>query len=153
MRHFAQTKQKVLMEIINVENGNFSLNAEMVINANKELAEIKTFDIDKTTDDMGNGYEWIYFKNIKIGNLYFFLNVCFFQKKTKMINFFFSESQIKNQSWDNWNENEEKNNQRKFEEWLNKSIGNKRKFSWGDISSNYDSKGGGSSITINYQLR
>ena len=141
------------MEILNTENGNFSLNAEMVINANKEFAEVNSFDIDKTTDDMGNGYEWIYFKNIKIGNLYFFLNVCFFQKKTKMINFSFSESQIKNPSWDNWNENEEKTNQRKFEEWLNKSIGSKRKFNWGDISSNYDSKGGGTSVTINYQSK
>lgn len=140
------------MEIINTENGNFNLNAEMVINANKEFAEVSNFDIDKTTNDMGNGYEWIYFKNIKIGNLYFFLNVCFFQKKTKMINFSFYESQ-KSPSWDNWNENEEKTKQRKFEEWLNKSIGSKRKFNWGDISSNYDSKGGGTSVTINYQLK
>ena len=139
------------MEIINIDNGNFSLNAEMVIYANKEFAEVNSFDIDKTTNDMGNGYEWIYFKNIKIGSFYFFLNVCFFKNKTKMIIFSFSESQVENPSWDNWNENEQITNKINFEDWLNKSIGSKRKFNWGEISSNYDSKGGGASVTINYQ--
>ena len=150
MRHVTQTKQKLLMEIINTENGNFSLNAEMVINANKEFVEVNSFDLDKTSNNMGNGYEWIYFKNIEIGNLFFFLNVCFFQNKTKMIIFSFSESQIKNPSWDNWNENEAITNLERIEEWLNKSIGNRRKFNWGNISSNYDSKGGGTSVTISY---
>lgn len=140
------------MEIINTENGNFSLNSEMIINANKDFSEVNSFDIGKSTNDMGNGYVWIYFKNVKSGNLYFFINVCFFKKKTKMITFSFSETKIKNQNWDNWNENEEQANQRKFEEWLNKLIGRKRKFNWGHISSNYDSKGGGSSVTINYSI-
>ena len=40
------------MEIINTINGNFSLNAEMTINANKEFTEVNSFDIDKTTNDM-----------------------------------------------------------------------------------------------------
>ena len=71
------------MEIINTENGNFSLNSEMEINANKKFEEVNYFDLDKTINDMGNGYKWIYFKNVKIDNLYFFLNVCFFQNKTR----------------------------------------------------------------------
>jgi len=140
------------MEIINTENGSFRLNAEMVINADKEFAEVNSFEIDKATDDMGNGYEWIYFKNVNINDLYFSISVCFFKKKTKYINFSFSESQVINPSWDNWNENEELTNQRKFEEWLNNSLGIKRKFDWGNISSIYDSKGGSSFIRINYSI-
>ena len=140
------------MEIINTENGNFSLNAEMEINANKKFEEVNYFDLDKTINDMGNGYKWIYFKNVKIDNLYFFLNVCFFQNKTKMITFSFSETQVKSPSWDNWHENEEKLNQQKFEDWLNKTLGEKRKFDWGEIFSEHDSKGGGTNITINYLI-
>lgn len=138
------------MEIINTVNGNFNINAEMIINANKEFTEVNSFDMDKTTHDMGNGYEWIYFKNVNIGNLYFFIDVCFLKKKAKMIIFSFYETQNTKLSWDNWNENVELTNQRKFEEWLNSSVGIKRKFDWGNISSNYDSKGGSSSIIINY---
>lgn len=37
---FTKTIKKFIMEIINIENGNFSLTEKMVINANKSFYEI-----------------------------------------------------------------------------------------------------------------
>ena len=34
----------------------------------------------------------------------------------------------------------------------NKTLGEKRKFDWGEIFSEHDSKGGGTNITINYLI-
>ena len=138
------------MEIINITNGNFSLNSEMTIKANQHFKEVNDFNIEKTTDDFGNDYEWVYFKNIKIENLYFNLGVCFFKTKTKFVTFSFSDTESNNKNWDNWSENEEQAKLEKFEKWLNGKIGKQRKFSWREISANYDLKVGGTSILINY---
>jgi hypothetical protein len=138
------------MKIINIENGNFTLNSKMALKANQNFDEVNNFNIHKTTSDMGNGYEWIYFKNLKIENLYFFLNICFLKHEVKFITFTFSHSDSTNRSWNDWVEVDEEKESQKLEDWLNETVGLRREFSWGKISSNYDSKGGGSSILINY---
>lgn len=45
------------MEIINPTNGNFTLNSEMILAANMDFKEVFSFDIQKYTDDMRNGYD------------------------------------------------------------------------------------------------
>jgi hypothetical protein len=138
------------MKIINATNGNFSLNSEMIIKINQHFDEVYGFNINKTTENMRNDYEWIYFKNIKIENLYFSLGVCFFKSKTKLINFSFSETDLNYLNWDNWSEKEEKQKLEKFEKWLNEIIGKQREFNWGKISANTDNKGAGTSILVSY---
>jgi hypothetical protein len=138
------------MKIINVTNGNFSLSSEMIIKINQHFDEVYAFDIDKKTDNLRNDYEWIYFKNIKIENLYFSLGVCFFKSKTKLINFSFSETDLNFKNWNNWTEKEEMNKLEKFEKWLNENIGKQREFNWGKISANIDIKGGGTSMLLSY---
>jgi len=138
------------MKIINITNGNFSLSSEMIIKVNQHFDEVYGFDINKTTDNMRNDYKWIYFKNIKIENLYFSLGVCFFESKTKLINLSFSETDLNYKNWEISSKKEEQHKLEKFEKWLNEIIGKQKKFSWGEISANTDIKGGGTSVLISY---
>lgn len=139
------------MSIINIENGDFSLGADMIISSNTEYDEVFGFKIDKTATDLGNGSEWISIRNFKIDDLYFFFNLHFYEKKLKMIHFSFSDNFVKDTSWDSWNIDEEKKNKKKFDDWLNASVSNLRKFNWGEISVNFDKKEGFTSILVLYK--
>lgn len=56
-------------------------------------------------------------------------------------------------SWDNWSETEERKRKDEHDKWLEKSIGRPPyKYSWGEISSDYDPRSGSSTITIRYKL-
>lgn len=139
------------MNIIDIENGSFTLNSGMVLKARQHFEDVDRFAIPKTVTDMKNGYEWIYFSNLKIENLYFNLSVCFFKQKAKFITFSFSDSDPTAKSWSDWIETDEEKKIQKFEDWINKVAGARREFSWGSISSNYDPKGGGASIMMDYK--
>ena len=52
---------------------------------------------------------------------------------------------------DDWSEAKERERNAKHHEWLDRTLGRwKKPFSWGQVSAGYDSKSGGSSITIEY---
>jgi len=138
------------MKIIDTINGNFYLSLEEVIGNSKPYSEILTYKSIDRIWNVGNGYDWIYFKNIQIDTLYFFIAICFFEKKVKSIDFSFV-SELKSLSWDNWSEADELKKKDVFEFWLNENLGEKRKFDWGNISSHYDGKGGSARIIINYK--
>lgn len=97
------------MNIIDIENGSFTLNSGMVLKARQHFEDVDRFAIPKTVTDMKNGYEWIYFSNLKIENLYFNLSVCFFKQKAKFITFSFSDSDSDPtaKSWSDWIETDE----------------------------------------------
>lgn len=139
------------MEIINVENGNFTLNKEMMLYENQDYEEVMNFNFEKSVRDFGNGYEWIYMRNIYIDALYFSIEVCFFDKKLRLVIFSFSETKIEGlKSWDDVTYEGEIIKQQKFDDWLIKVIGEKRKFSWGAIGSLYDKKSNLSDIHLWY---
>ena len=53
--------------------------------------------------------------------------------------------------WDDWSEERELARKSFHEHWLVTKLGVAlKRYSWGEISSNYDAKGGSSSITIRY---
>ncbi|MCZ8091540.1 hypothetical protein [Flavobacterium sp.] len=138
------------MKIINLENGDFILNSEITIKRNMVFNEVNELNINKNCNDLGNGYAWIYLKKFEINQLYFFINICFFEKKIKMISFSFFEKFENDLTWDNWSEAKELKNQIKFEKWLCETVGEERNFKWGNITSNYDAKSLTSNIVINY---
>ena len=56
-------------------------------------------------------------------------------------------------SWENWSKEEQLKKKDKHDIWLKTNIGKPPyKYSWGEISSNYDPRSGSSMITIRYNL-
>ena len=56
-------------------------------------------------------------------------------------------------SWNNWSEGEELKKKDEHDKWLERKIGKPPyKYSWGEISSNYDPRSGSSMITIRYSV-
>ena len=56
-------------------------------------------------------------------------------------------------SWDNWSESDEIKKKDEHDKWLERKIGKPPyKYSWGEISSNYDPRSGSSMITIRYSV-
>ncbi len=54
-------------------------------------------------------------------------------------------------TWNDWSESKELKRKESHDKWLEKNIGKPPyKYSWGEISSNYDPRSGSSMITIKY---
>ncbi len=137
------------MLIIDIHNGSFHLNNNEIISRKSSYSEIISYKSTDHAQNMGNGYGWIYFRNIFIDNLYFFLAVSFYKETIKSINFSFSPKP-QEMNWDNWDQKEELELKKLFDEWLDNNIGKKRNFNWGKINSYYDKREGNSGIIIEY---
>lgn len=138
------------MKILDISNGDFYLSTNEIIASEDSYSKIISFkSIDHSTN-LGNDYKWIYFRNIKISNLYFFLAICFHKEILKSISFSFTLIP-QEMNWNNWNETEELEQKKVFDIWLNDHFGKNRNFDWGKINSYYDEKGGSSGILIEYK--
>ena len=50
-----------------------------------------------------------------------------------------------------WSEQKEKEDLRKYKDWLDKELDGEAKFHWGNVWASYDPKGGSSSIGVRYK--
>lgn len=102
--------------------------------------------------DMGNGYKWLDIKNIKIQNEYYIISLCFKEQELTELSMVVKDERFDLSSdWRTWSEEKEKEDLKKYQNWLDKELGKKTKFHWGDVWAAYDSKGGSSSIGIRYK--
>jgi len=136
--------------IINIENGDFTINKKMVFERRCLYSDIIFLNPENRTWNVGNGYRWIYFDKVLIDGLFFNIGLCFKNEKLKLIDFGFQPQKIESSSWDNWSEQTELSLRDKYDEWLTNEIGTKRNFSWGKVRAFYDPRGGYTSISINY---
>jgi hypothetical protein len=139
------------MGLININTGEFYISDNVKIERFKNYDEVLMQFVNIETKDIGNGYKWIYCKNIEIDNLSFNIGICFYCNKLFCIDFGFTFEQQKNVTWDNWNEESEIKRKEIYENWLTKNIGSKRKFSWGTIGAYYDPRSGTSAMNIKYR--
>jgi hypothetical protein len=71
------------------------------------------------------------------------------EKRIFLVNI--SKTVDQNDSWDSWSEQHELQRKKEHDRLLEKLIGNtSRKFSWGEITSDYDPRSGSSMITVRY---
>lgn len=139
--------------MINIKNGDVSLNGNTFIIkkglAKDEFEKSTLFKdvISKETHSFTN----YYLKPQLIGNEKFIL-VLFFNTNNILdfANISLSHDG-KIPSWDNWSENEEYKRKDDHDKWLVNNISKPPyKYSWGEVSSNYDPRSGSSAITIKY---
>lgn len=138
-----------MQKMIDVNNGNFQLSDKLRIDIQCSFSKIKeTFPNNKIWI-IGNGYRWIYF-NVFIENLEFNIGVCYFGKKIHCIDLRFDNpNDKKNLTWEEWEE-EKKNKEKEYKNWLIEQIGEKHSFHWGKIEIYNDPRSDSIGILIKY---
>ena len=139
------------MGIINQQNGDFQIADKIIVGKDKDYSDILKLAPTNKTWDIKNGYKWIYFNDIEIDKLFFYIGVCFHNDRLFCIDFSFTDKKEQNLTWDNWNEEDELKRKDIYDKWLTKIIGEKRNFKWGKVGVYFDPKGGTTSMHIKYE--
>ncbi|MDR3157428.1 MAG: hypothetical protein LBU11_00120 [Zoogloeaceae bacterium] len=145
--------------VIDVENGALRI-GEILIPATATFDETLLLAPDKdAVRDVQTGYKWIYIRGVPIEERSFHFALCFYQGRLYRAEIGFGKKgsgkvdrsgKEKPWSWDDWSEEEELRTKRRYNRWLDKTIGKKRKFPWGRVAARYDLKSASSSIEIFY---
>lgn len=139
--------------MIDINTGHLLIDNEQTITPQITLATIEKWQLGtaQKTRRMGNTWDWVDVKNLKIDQLY--LNISFFFKDNKIGGFTFTfqdKPYDLNPSWDSWSKEAEETNLVRFNNWLDQQFGEKRVLEWGKVKAFYDSKSAGSSIKLSY---
>ncbi len=138
------------MTILDLETGCFHLSDSIRVGLDISYADLVELVPQHKTVDIKNGYAWIYFKDINIDALNFYVHVCFYNGSLFLIDFGFTEPEQENKTWADWTEENELKRKERYENWLTETIGKNRLFSWGTVSTYYDPRGGNSSMRMKY---
>ncbi|WP_319502490.1 hypothetical protein [uncultured Draconibacterium sp.] len=139
--------------MIDIKTGHITIDSNNSINPNLTILELKNLNLGESQveTDFQNGWTSITVKNLKIENEYFLMTFSFFNSTIQVISFIVDQNPIQtNKSWWDHSIEKEKIKQKEYSDWLDREIGTKRKFNWGEIESVFDNKGGGSSIIMRY---
>lgn len=140
--------------MIDRNTGNIRLNdsLELKSKSNFDLLEEQNLGEFHEVRNLGNGYIWLGIKNIKIKNEYFIISLCFKEEELSELLLVVNERRFDLSSdWSSWSEQKEKEDLKKYQNWLDKELGEERKFHWGDVWASYNPKGESSSIGIRYK--
>jgi hypothetical protein len=139
--------------MINIKSGNISLNDNSFI-VNKGLTKAEFLKSNLFKDVLSEqtfAFTSYYLKPQLIGCKRFAIVLYF--NNNNLIDFLtLSMTSDENiPSWDSWSEFDELKKKDEHDKWLESNIGKPPyKYSWGDISSDYDPRSGSSIITVRY---
>lgn len=139
--------------MIDRNTGNIKLtdSFELRPKSNFDLLEEQGLGEVREIRDMGNGYKWLDIKNIKVENQYFIIALCFKDEELSEASLVFDDSPfVLTSGWSSRRQQKEKDDLKKYQVWLGHEFGNTTKFKWGEVWTDYDPKGGSSSIRIRY---
>ncbi|WP_375560609.1 hypothetical protein ACE193_23415 [Bernardetia sp. OM2101] len=139
--------------MFDIKTGHLLIDNEHRITPQTSLSTIEKWQLgtSQKTQQMGNNWNWIEIKNLKIDKLYFNISFLFRDKKLDGFTFIFQDKPYdRNPSWDSWNKKVEETNLVRFNDWLDEQFGKERELEWGKIEAFYDSKSAGSSIKLKY---
>ncbi|MDD7793074.1 hypothetical protein [Clostridium sp. 'White wine YQ'] len=141
--------------MININNGNISINDGRFI-ITKSLTKNGFMNSNLYNDVISQQthmFSNYYLKPQLIGKDKFIMTLVFNPSDMiYLVNICLSNEGDK-PTWDNWSQYEVLKIKNKNDEWLEKNIGKPPyKYSWGEISSNYDPRSGSSMISIRYDI-
>ena len=140
--------------MIDRNTGNIKLTDSLELSSNSSFNLIEGQNLGQVNEvrEMGNGYKWLEIKNIKIESKYFIISLGFKDDKLTELSMVVEDKQFNLTSdWNSWSERKEKEDLKKYQNWLDKELDGKTTFHWGDVWITNDPKGGSSSIGIRYK--
>src|SRR5690606_23964038 len=116
--------------MIDIKTGSIIFDKGITINQNSDFDSVYQMKLGEIQEvnDMGNGWKWLRIKNISISGRFFVMSFAFKYLTIKELSFIMSEEKFDLNSNSNWNENGEFENLKKYQDWLNKEIGDDREF-------------------------
>ncbi|MDO4228890.1 MAG: hypothetical protein Q4C98_03685 [Capnocytophaga sp.] len=134
---------------INILNGNVHFGQVLIT---KEISrdEMQNRYPKAEIWDVKTGSFWLYFHNIALDELIWQVSVCYFHQALKMIVLEFRHSSEKPFSWEDWSEESELAQLKRYQNWIAEHIGTQTQFDWGKIEATYNPKDGTSKIVLSY---
>jgi hypothetical protein len=142
--------------VIDTKTGHIRINDSIELNSQTKFESTKDLNLGQIqkVSDMKNGYKWIYIKNLKVDQKYFVISLCFYRELLESILFIPQDHAFDLDSTGNFfNMDDEQEKLKRFNTWLTSEIGDQRKFNWGEVWTEYDPKGGFSSIGLRYEKK
>jgi hypothetical protein len=140
--------------MIDKSNGSIKIN-QLTINPNSSLEKLtescNQYNIDYRIRDMKTGWTWIHLVNQEENNLFISLNIAFYETEIKLLMLTIDPEMTHLDMRENWSKENELKRQVFMEKWLDKEIGKKRRYTWGEVWCSFDPKSGFSSIGIRYK--
>jgi hypothetical protein len=129
---------------------------KVTLGADLTLTSFLQSTLAKTIGDKlvgGEGYQTFWFKQHHAsGGLTLAVGLCFQNERLENVELQ-NDDPAFGTSWDDWSEAKELSRKQSHDRWLNKCVGGRRNFPWGEVWSGYDERGGSSSIVIRYRDR
>lgn len=140
--------------MINRETGEIRFTDTLVVSPKIDIGEamVLTEGLQRSLDDMKNGWKWIRLKAVKSDTAQYHIGLAFNNGNLKVLDFVVDpkDSDLSDYGYENWSAEKEQNRLKKFEQWLTNEIGQQRSFDWGKIQAFFDPKASFSSIGVNY---
>ncbi len=139
--------------MIDAKSGNLEFGEEKIVTPSTDLCTIDLMNLGERQKlrGIGNGWNWYDVKNVQIEKDFFNFSFLFKHQTLTSLTLVFQDKPFEfNSGWESWSLEAERNNQKRFEAWLDKELGSERNFDWGTVSSNYNTKSGFSAISIEY---
>ncbi len=143
-----------MKNIIDLSNGSLKISDRVTVSKEITFDDLRNFAPENSIWDIGNGYKWIYFSEIKIDNYYFYFRICFYQNTTlSRAEFnFYHQPLPEKRSWEDWSEEKDLQQIKMYDEYLIEMMGaNNKTFDWGTINSYYDRRSCSTGIGIKYK--
>lgn len=140
--------------MINKNNGHIIVADSIVLKPNSDFETIKNRKLGENQSvwEMKNGWLWINAVNIIINRTYFIFALGFRNRKLREMSFIMSNEPFStDQYWNDFNKEDELRKLEDYKKWLTENLGSEKEFSWGSVWTEFDVKGGSSSIGIRYK--
>ncbi|MBC7570675.1 MAG: hypothetical protein H7319_13190 [Spirosoma sp.] len=139
--------------MIDPKTGRITLSPTVQINPRDRIDQVATFNfgVSQVLRDMQTGWKWLTVKNVIVAENYHIITFGFYRDVLFQVNLVVAADRFDlSQGWKTWSEVDELNTLTQLQQWLLTKLGREGVFGWGTIRTNYDPKGGGSSIRITY---
>jgi len=139
--------------MIDSRTGSITLSPTLQINPGDRIDRVTAFNfgVTQVLSDMQTGWKWMTVKNVAVETNYFIFTFGFYHDVLIQINLVVAGNQFNlNLGWETWSESDELHTLTRLRHWVLAELGRGGVFGWGTVRTDYDPKGGASSICITY---
>jgi len=140
--------------MIDKNNGHIILGDSKVLKPNSDFETVKNANLGENQSiwEMKNGWIWINVVNVIINRSYFIFSLGFKNNKLREMSFIISDEPFSTEhNWNDFNRKDELKKLEDYKKWLFTNLGSDKEFCWGNVWTEFDVKGGSSSIGLRYK--
>jgi hypothetical protein len=140
--------------MIDQHTGHLILAPAVCVRPGDSLETVAALTLGESQDrlDMQTGWQWLFVRNVRVGQQYFVLHFGFYAHRLQLVSLVMSGERFgRLANWGNWSERAEVHRLEELKQWVSEELGHEGEFSWGSVTADYDPKNASSGITIRYR--